>query len=93
MYGGPVGNESKKHEDVGDSTPPSEYMALYWCGRRGRWWYQLIYEMDKVCHKRGIEPKLAKMVAEGLLGCTEIMMPQRDKPKRCGLRRNRAIPG
>jgi hypothetical protein len=32
--GGPVGNESKKHEDLGDSTPYNEYMALYWCGRR-----------------------------------------------------------
>ena len=35
--GGPVGNESKKHDDVGDSTPMNEYMALYWAARRGRW--------------------------------------------------------
>ena len=24
------------------------HMALYWAARRGRWWYQLIYEMDNV---------------------------------------------
>ena len=34
--GGPVGNDSKKHDDVGDSTPMNEYMALYWAARRGR---------------------------------------------------------
>jgi hypothetical protein len=62
--GGPVGNESKKHEDLGDSTPYNEYMALYWCGRRGRWWYQLIYEMDEVCRRRGIDLKFAEMIAD-----------------------------
>ena len=63
--GGPVRNESKKHEGLGESTPYNEYMALhvYWCGRRGRWWYQLIHEMDDVCRRRGIEPKFAEMIA------------------------------
>ena len=64
--GGPVGNDSKKHDDVGDSTPMNEYMALYWAARRGRWWYQLIYEMDNVTRKRGIEPMFAVMIATAI---------------------------
>jgi hypothetical protein len=64
--GGPVGNDSKKHDDVGDSTPMNEYMALYWAARRGRWWYQLIYEMDNVTRKRGIEPMFAAMIATAI---------------------------
>jgi hypothetical protein len=31
------------------------HMALYWAARRGRWWYQLIYEMVNVTRKWGIE--------------------------------------
>ena len=38
-------------------------MALYWCGSRGRWWFQLIHEMDDVCRRHGIEPKFAEMIA------------------------------
>jgi hypothetical protein len=64
--GGPVGNDSKKHDDVGDSTPMNEYMALYWAARRGRWWYQLIDEMDNVTRKRGIEPMFAAMIATAI---------------------------
>ena len=38
-------------------------MALYWCGSRGRWWFQLIHEMDDVCRRHGIEAKFVEMNA------------------------------
>ena len=46
--GGPIGAESKKQDDIGDSTAYNETMALYHCSRRCRYWYQLIKEMDNV---------------------------------------------
>ena len=39
---------------------------LYWAARRGRWWYQLIDEMDNVTRKRGIEPMFAAMIATAI---------------------------
>ena len=60
--GGPVGNESKKHDDVGDSTAMNEYMACYHAARRARWWYQLIHELDNVTRKRGVPTIFADMI-------------------------------
>ena len=34
--GGPVGNESKEHDDLGDSTRLNEYMACYHAARKAR---------------------------------------------------------
>jgi hypothetical protein len=45
--GGPICYESKKHDDLGDSTPYNEYMALYHATRRAVWISQLISEMGK----------------------------------------------
>jgi len=39
--GGPVGNESKEHADLGDSVRLNVYMACYYAARKARWWYQL----------------------------------------------------
>jgi hypothetical protein len=58
-----VGNESKKHDDVGDSTAMNEYMACYHAARRARWWFQIIHEFDNVARKRGIPSMFANMIA------------------------------
>ena len=62
--GGPVGNESKKHDDLGDSTPLNEYMACYHAARRARWWYQFIQELDNVTAAKGIEPMFAYLIKD-----------------------------
>ena len=62
--GGPIGAESKKQDDIGDSTAYNETMALYHCSRRCRYWYQLIKEMDNVSIKKGVKPKFSHMIDE-----------------------------
>ena len=62
--GGPVGNESKKHDDLGDSTPLNEYMACYHAARRARWWYQFVQELDNVTAAKGIEPMFAYLIKD-----------------------------
>ena len=62
--GGPVGNESKKHNDLADSTPFNEYMACYHAARKARWWYQFIQELDAVTVAKDIEPILAYLTKD-----------------------------
>ena len=64
---GPVGAESKRHPDLGDSTPYSEYMALFYASKRAVSTYQFIYELDNVCRAKGVPARFAHMIKEPLI--------------------------
>ena len=64
---GPVGAESKRHPDLGDSTPYSEYMALFHASKRAVSTYQFIHELDNVCRSKGVPERFAHMIKEPLI--------------------------
>ena len=64
---GPVGAESKRHPDLGDSTPYSEYMALFHASKRAVSTHQFIYELDNVCRSKGVPERFAHMIKEPLI--------------------------
>ena len=64
---GPVGAESKRHPDLGDSTPYSEYMALFHASKRAVSTHQFIYELDNVCRSKGVPERFAHMIKEPLV--------------------------
>lgn len=49
MAGGPIVYESKKHDKVGDSTPLSEYMALYHASKKTMWVRNMLKEIGVDC--------------------------------------------
>ena len=65
--GGSVGNESKEHDDLGDSTRLNEYMACYHAARKARWWYQFIQELDNVTAAKDIEPIFAYLIKDPII--------------------------
>ena len=46
LFGGPISIDSKKHDDLGDSTPYNEYMALFHSIRRSDWVTHLLQEIS-----------------------------------------------
>lgn len=84
---GPVGAESKRHPELGDSTPYSEYMAAYHASKRGVSTYQFIYELDDVSRKKKLPLKFAHMIEQPIIlygdndVATQISQERRTQPR------------
>ena len=84
---GPVGAESKRHPELGDSTPYSEYMAAYHAGKRGVSTHQFIHELDDVSRKKNLPLKFAHMIKQPLVlygdndVATQVSQERRTQPR------------
>ena len=84
---GPIGAESKRHPELGDSTPYSEYMAAYYASKRGVSTYQFIHELDEVTRIKGLKPKFAHMIEQPIIlygdndVATQVSKERRTQPR------------